>query len=42
MPFNVGTRIRLGQRFTVNEVGYVVMRLLQELEGARAVKVEEG
>ena len=41
LPFNGGPRICLGQRFALNEVSYVVVRMLQELEDVKAVEMGE-
>lgn len=41
LPFNGGPRICLGQQFALNEVSYVIVRLLQELSSVKAVKPEQ-
>jgi cytochrome P450 len=33
LPFNGGPRICIGQRFALTEVGYVLVRMVQEFEG---------
>jgi cytochrome P450 len=41
LPFNGGPRVCLGQKFTLNEVEYVVVKLLQEVKEIKTVKAEE-
>lgn len=41
LPFNGGPRICLGQKFAMAEVGYVLVRLLQETSGIEAAREEE-
>lgn len=33
LPFNRGPRICLGQKFALTEIGYAVVRMVQEFEG---------
>lgn len=36
LPFNGGARICIGQRYALTEVGYVLVRMVQEFESIRS------